>query len=192
MVVREVRRIQAAALQSAALPGPPRSVRWIRWPSPSALPRTLTPRRSSRSSTTPSRWRRTTLTGDRIALPDVMERLERGSFLVCDAEANGLAGCVYVELRGDTGYLGLVSVASARQSLGLGRDLMAAAEDWLREAGCGVCQLWGAQQPAGTARLVWPAGLPGGPQGAVRGRQPRRRRGKPLRPVHFEIMERPL
>ena len=130
------------------------------------------------------------LTGNRIALPDVMDRLERGSFLVCDADG-ALAGCVYVELRGDTGYLGLVSVASARQSLGLGRDLMAAAEGWLHEAGCSVCQLWVLNSRP--ELLAW-YGRRGyrvvrkEPFEAVNPPPTR----KPLRPVHFEIMERDL
>ena len=132
-----------------------------------------------------------TLTGDRIALPDVRDRLRRGSFLVCDADVNGLAGCVYVELRGETGYLGLVSVASVRQSLGLGRALMAAAEDWLREAGCGVCQLW--VLSTRPELLDW-YGRRGyrvvrrEPFEAVNPPPTR----KPLRPVHFEVMERDL
>ena len=132
-----------------------------------------------------------TLTGDRIELPDVRERLRRGSFLVCDAESGGIAGCVYVELRGETGYLGLVSVASTRQSLGLGRDLMAAAEDWLREAGCGVCQLW--VLSSRPELLAW-YGRRGyrvvrkEPFEAVNPPPTR----KPLRPVHFEVMERDL
>ena len=146
------------------------------------------------------------LTGDRIALPDVMERLERGSFLVRDAESGedeqgrnegsatglgALAGCVYVELRGATGYLGLVSVASTRQSLGLGRGLMVAAEGWLREAGCSVCQLW--VLSSRPELLAW-YGRRGyrvvrqEPFEAVNPPPTRR----PLRPVHFEIMERDL
>ena len=134
-----------------------------------------------------------TLTGDRIGLRDVMDRLERGSFLVCDAEGGctALAGCVYVELRGQTGYLGLVSVASARQRSGLGRDLMAAAEAWLQEAGCGVCQLW--VLSSRPELLAW--------YGRRGYRVVRKERfeavhppptRKPLRPVHFEIMERDL
>lgn len=83
-----------------------------------------------------------TLAGDRIDLEEVRDRLETGGFLVCDGDGGGLDGCVYVEVRADGGYLGLVSVAPSRQKAGLGRDLMAAAEDWLRDAGCGVSQLW--------------------------------------------------
>jgi ribosomal protein S18 acetylase RimI-like enzyme len=48
----------------------------------------------------------------------------------------GLAGCVYVEIRGDRGYVGLLSVDPPRQGTGLGCKLMDAAEDYFRAAGC--------------------------------------------------------
>ncbi len=146
------------------------------------------------------------LTGERIALPEVMDRLERGAFLVCDgddpapgaraeerseASLGALAGCVYLELRGETGYLGLVSVATARQSLGLGRDLMAAGEDWLREAGCGVCQLWVLSTRPELSAWYGRRGyrvVRREPFEAVNPPPTRR----PLRPIHFQVMERDL
>ena len=99
-----------------------------------------------------------TLTGDRIDLADVMNRLKRGVFLVRDGEAGGLDGCVYVELRGDTGYLGLVSVASSRQSLGL-------------RGGLRCVPVVGAQHAARTLRLVRADGVPPGPHRTVRSGQ---------------------
>lgn len=132
-----------------------------------------------------------TLTGDRIGLPEVKERFERGSFLVCDGAAGSLAGCVYVEVRTETGYLGLVSVAPARQSLGLGRRLMTAAESWLRDKGCGVCELWVlSARPELTAwyRRLGYRVVRTEPFEAV---QPPPTR-KLLRPCHFEVMERDL
>ena len=132
-----------------------------------------------------------TLTGERIDLPDVMNRLERGAFLVCDGDAGGLKGCVYVELRGDTGYLGLVSVASSRQSRGLGRDLMAIAEGWLRAAGCSVCQLWvlstRPELSAWYGRMGYRV-VRTEPFEAVNPPPTR----TPLRPCYFEVMERDL
>jgi ribosomal protein S18 acetylase RimI-like enzyme len=47
-----------------------------------------------------------------------------------------LAGCVYLELRGDRGYLGLLGVDPSLQGTGLGRKLMDAAENYFREKGC--------------------------------------------------------
>src|SRR5215467_10233991 len=72
---------------------------------------------------------------DRTSPQGVRAYLERGIFLVVE-DLSGLAGCVYVEPRGDRGYLGLLSVEPARQGSGLGRVLMQAAEDFCREKKC--------------------------------------------------------
>jgi GNAT superfamily N-acetyltransferase len=71
--------------------------------------------------------------GDRTNPDGVRAFLERGKFLVAEDFA-GLAGCVYVEIRGDRGYIGLLSVDPPRQGLGLGGKLMDAAEEFFREA----------------------------------------------------------
>ena len=69
--------------------------------------------------------------GDRIDLKSVLESLEIGEFLLI--EDNGLlAGCVYLEQRGDRTYLGLLSVDPSRQQKGTGSLLMSAAEEHCR------------------------------------------------------------
>jgi ribosomal protein S18 acetylase RimI-like enzyme len=73
--------------------------------------------------------------GDRINPGGVRAYMEKGKFLLAE-NAAGLAGCVYVELRADRGYLGLLGVDPSRQGTGLGRKLMDAAENFFREAGC--------------------------------------------------------
>lgn len=73
--------------------------------------------------------------GERIDPAGVREYMEKGKFLVAK-DAAELCGCVYVELRGERGYLGLLGVAPARQGTGLGRKLMDAAENYFRAAGC--------------------------------------------------------
>jgi GNAT superfamily N-acetyltransferase len=73
--------------------------------------------------------------GDRIDPDGVRAYMEKGKFLLAEDSA-GLAGCVYVELRGERGYLGLLGVDLPRQGTGLGRKLMDAAEDYFRAAGC--------------------------------------------------------
>jgi GNAT superfamily N-acetyltransferase len=78
--------------------------------------------------------------GDRINAPGVVELLNKGAFLLGE-DAAGLAGCVYVEVRGARSYLGLLSVDPARQNTGLGRWLVAAAEDYSRKAGCDAMDL---------------------------------------------------
>jgi len=73
--------------------------------------------------------------GDRIQAEGVRSYMAKGKFLVAEVAAV-LAGCVYLELRGDRGYLGLLGVDPPRQGIGLGRKLMEAAENYFREAGC--------------------------------------------------------
>ncbi len=81
--------------------------------------------------------------GDRLQGDGELEGLfERGTFLVKEEvgatkdEGSSLAGCVYVEPRGDRAYLGLLSIEPARQGAGLGKLLNAAAEQYAREQGC--------------------------------------------------------
>ncbi len=78
--------------------------------------------------------------GDRTDPDGVRAYIEKGKFLLAE-DAAGLAGCVYVELRADRGYLGLLSVDPRRQATGLGRKLMDAAENHFREAGCTAVDL---------------------------------------------------
>ena len=73
--------------------------------------------------------------GDRINPDGVRAYMEKGKFLLAE-DAEGLTGCVYVELHGDRGYLGLLGVEPQRQGTGLGRKLMDAAENFFRQAGC--------------------------------------------------------
>lgn len=73
--------------------------------------------------------------GDRIDAEGVRSYMGKGKFLVAEDSAI-LAGCVYVELRGDRGYLGLLGVDPSRQGTGLGRKLMDAAEHYFRETYC--------------------------------------------------------
>ena len=73
--------------------------------------------------------------GERINAYGVREYMKKGKFLLAE-DCVGLAGCVYVEVRGDRGYLGLLGVEPRCQGTGLGRKLMDAAEDYFRTARC--------------------------------------------------------
>jgi GNAT superfamily N-acetyltransferase len=73
--------------------------------------------------------------GDRTDPEKVRALLPKGKFLLAD-EAGTLNGCVYVELRGERGYFGLLAVDPALQRCGLGSRLVAAAEEYCRAAGC--------------------------------------------------------
>ena len=79
--------------------------------------------------------------GDRISAETLAAMMSRGSFLLAEDDA-GLAGCVYVELRGPRAYFGLLAVDPARQRRGLGRRLAQEAENFGREAGCGVMDIY--------------------------------------------------
>jgi GNAT superfamily N-acetyltransferase len=79
---------------------------------------------------------------DRIDLETVRELLRAGIFLFAENAADNVAddlgvlcGCVYVELRGERSYLGLLSVDPIHQNAGLGSKLMDAAEDYCAKAG---------------------------------------------------------
>jgi N-acetylglutamate synthase-like GNAT family acetyltransferase len=79
------------------------------------------------------------LIGDRLDPERTRQHFERGRFLI--VEQTGLVGCVYVELRGDHAYLGLLSVDPARQNSGFGRQLVFAAEKFAGESGAGFMDL---------------------------------------------------
>jgi ribosomal protein S18 acetylase RimI-like enzyme len=78
--------------------------------------------------------------GDRINAEETQSFMETGKFLVAEDSA-GFAGCVYVEVREGRGYLGLLAVHPARQGTGLGRTLVAAAEEYFRAPGCSAVDL---------------------------------------------------
>lgn len=80
------------------------------------------------------------IVGDRTNPDGVRNYMQKGKFLLAE-DAAGLAGCVYIELRGDRGYVGLLGVDPPRQGTGLGRKLMDAAENYLRAAGCRAADL---------------------------------------------------
>lgn len=87
--------------------------------------------------------------GDRIDDNGTRAYMEKGNILIAD-DPSGPVGCVYCEVRGERGYLGLLAVNPSRQGTGLGRELVAAAEDYLRSAGCAAVDL----------RTLSPRGLP--------------------------------
>ena len=79
-------------------------------------------------------------TTERIDLAETFVHLKKGIFLLAE-DGGTVAGCNYVELRGERGYFGLLSVDPAYQGRGLGRKLVEQAEDFCREAGCSRMQI---------------------------------------------------
>ena len=72
--------------------------------------------------------------GERINADGVHELWSRGEFLLGE-EDGAMTACVFIEPRGERAHLGLVSVDPVRQGVGLGAQLMAAAEAHCRAAG---------------------------------------------------------
>ncbi|MFY9747545.1 MAG: GNAT family N-acetyltransferase [Acidobacteriaceae bacterium] len=70
----------------------------------------------------------------RLDAHHTLDYFHKGRFLLAEDDA-GLAGCVLIELQGDSAYLGLLSVDPSRQKTGLGRQLTTAAEDFARDQG---------------------------------------------------------
>jgi predicted N-acetyltransferase YhbS len=78
--------------------------------------------------------------GERIHIEAVRELSGKGRFILV-YENDSLAGCVYVEIKGERGYVGLLSVNPKRQRSGIGSGLMQAAEEHCRESGCSFADL---------------------------------------------------
>ncbi|MFZ0199925.1 MAG: GNAT family N-acetyltransferase [Candidatus Sulfotelmatobacter sp.] len=63
------------------------------------------------------------------------ETMHKGTLLVAERGGEAIA-CVYVELRGERAYFGMLAVDPARQHQGLGRSMTTAAENFGRNHGC--------------------------------------------------------
>jgi GNAT superfamily N-acetyltransferase len=74
--------------------------------------------------------------GERTDEAALRVRLLTGVFFVAAHATGELRGCVYVEARGERGYFGMLSVSPPHQGKGLGRRLVAAAEEHLSAAAC--------------------------------------------------------
>ncbi|HTT23750.1 MAG TPA: GNAT family N-acetyltransferase [Candidatus Sulfotelmatobacter sp.] len=72
---------------------------------------------------------------NRVDLEFVGSLLAKGKFLVAEEEGT-IVGCVYLELRGDRAYLGLLSVDPERQKAGIGSKIMREAEQRCATSGC--------------------------------------------------------
>lgn len=62
--------------------------------------------------------------------------MEKAGILIAEDASGCLLASVYIERRGNRGYLGMLAVDPARQGSGLGRRIVEAAEDRFRQQGC--------------------------------------------------------
>jgi ribosomal protein S18 acetylase RimI-like enzyme len=67
--------------------------------------------------------------------------MKKGEILLGEDQTGQLLCSVYVELRGNRGYIGMLAVDPAHQRLGLGRRLMEAAEDHFRRLDCEAVEI---------------------------------------------------
>jgi len=111
--------------------------------------------------------------------------MEKGNFLLAE-DGQTLAACVYVELRGARGYLGMLSVEPARQRMGLGRQLLAAAENYFRESGCRFSDLMIVDVRTELLTMYRQLGY------VETGTAPYENRFPTKIPVHFIAMSKPL
>ena len=83
------------------------------------------------------------VTGDRTDAAEVSGLFAAGDFIVLEVEPGApLVGCVYIAARPDArAYLGLLSVEPRAQKAGVGRRLVAAAEEHARGLGARVMDL---------------------------------------------------
>lgn len=77
----------------------------------------------------------TFLEGTRTDEERLAAMMAKGTILVAEDGDGRLLGSVYTERRGARGYLGMLAVDPARQSPGLARRLVEAAEDLFRRQG---------------------------------------------------------
>lgn len=73
--------------------------------------------------------------GDRTDPLEIAALMRKGRFLVLGV-GERLQGCVYVEVNGDQGYFGMLSIDPPSQKQGLGARLVGAAEALCRAEGC--------------------------------------------------------
>ena len=72
---------------------------------------------------------------DRTNPATVGSLMEKGKFLLAEDGPN-LVGCIYMELRGERGYFGMLSIDPSRQGMGVGHHLVNTVEKSFRDAGC--------------------------------------------------------
>jgi ribosomal protein S18 acetylase RimI-like enzyme len=67
--------------------------------------------------------------------------MAKGAILMAEDAANRLLGSVFMEFRGERGYLGMLAVDPAHQRQGMAHRLTTAAEDRFRAAGCKAVEI---------------------------------------------------
>lgn len=78
----------------------------------------------------------TFLKGPRTDPERLAAAMEKGTILLAEDHHGRPVASVYTEVCGERGYVGMLAVDPARQRSGLGKQMMEAAEEHLRNLGC--------------------------------------------------------
>ncbi len=78
----------------------------------------------------------TFLDGTRTDEERMAEMMRKGEFLVAEDPAGEIVATVYIEVRGERGYFGMLAIDPRQQGTGLGRRMVEAAENHCRQHGC--------------------------------------------------------
>jgi ribosomal protein S18 acetylase RimI-like enzyme len=122
---------------------------------------------------------------DRTNSEMVHALMTKGKFLLAE-DGPAIAGCVYVELRGNRGYLGMLSVEPSHQRMGLGRQLLDAAEKFFKDSGCRFSDLLIVDVRTELQTMYRQLGY------VETGTAPYKERVPTKMPVHFIAMSKPL
>lgn len=122
---------------------------------------------------------------DRTDAVKISAMMKSGNFLVSE-DAGRMTACVYVELRGDRAYFGLLAVDPAAQKKGIGKAMIGAVEDYARATGCRFMDMRivniRAELPPFYGRLGY----------VETGTEPFAADAEPKLPCHFVNMSKPL
>lgn len=79
--------------------------------------------------------------GTRTDAERLAVNLRKGEILVMEGNGGKLLACIYLENRGENGYLGQFAVDPSKQGSGLGRQIVEIAEERLRSQGCRAVEI---------------------------------------------------
>jgi predicted N-acetyltransferase YhbS len=81
------------------------------------------------------------LEGTRTDAARLASVMTKGQMLVAEDALGRMVGTLFMENRGERGYLGMLAVDPAAQRMGIARRMTAEAEQRLRAAGCKVLEI---------------------------------------------------